>query len=115
MIQLKGTFSKLLVLLGFCLFFGGIFALSSIALAQPIFGISIEEAYNLLNNIEAEKIAVLKFLQLFNTLGLFIVPGILFSLIFIKNPLHSLKLNRGLSIENFIWISILFLDRKSVV
>jgi membrane protease YdiL (CAAX protease family) len=107
-IQLKGTFSKLLVLIGFCLFFGGIFALGGAALAKPIFGISIEEASDLLTNIDSESISVLKFLQLFNTLGLFIFPGILFALLFIPKPVHALKLDRSLTMENVLWITLLF-------
>jgi len=107
-IQLRGTVSKLLVLLGFCLFFGGVFALAGVALAKPFFGLSIEEASDLLSNIDMESIGVLKFLQLFNTLGLFIIPAILFSWLFIQKPIESLKLNRALSIENIVWITILF-------
>lgn len=108
MIQLKGTFSKLLVLIGFCLFFGGIFALGGIALAKPIFGISIDEASDLLTNINSDSIEVLKFLQLFNTLGLFVVPGILFAILFIPKPIEALRLNRVLTFENVIWITLLF-------
>lgn len=108
MIQLRGTVSKLLVLLGFCLFFGGVFALAGVALAKPLFGVSIAEASDLLSNIDMESIAVLKFLQLFNTMGLFIIPGVLFSWLFIQKPIESLKLNRALSIENIGWITILF-------
>lgn len=109
MIQLKGKFSKLLVLIGFSLFIGGVFALAGIALIDPIFGISIQNASELLNNISPENTAVLKFLQLFNTLGIFVIPAILFALLFIPKPTEWLGLKQSLAIENIFWITILFI------
>lgn len=49
-------------------------------------------------------------MQLLNTLGLFIVPGILFAVVFMKNPLDKLRLDRSISGWQFFFIILLFLS-----
>lgn len=108
MYTLEGKIPRLLVLLGFCLVLGGIFALGGIALCKPIFNTDINDITSLISDLEqAESIVILKFLQLLNTLGLFVVPGILFSLIFIKQPIQELKVGHKLSSVNIFLVFIL--------
>jgi membrane protease YdiL (CAAX protease family) len=109
LIQLHGTIPRLLVLIGFCLVCGGIFAMGGLALAGPLFGVSLTDMSQLMGNLESvDSIRILKFLQLLNTLGLFIIPAILFALLFIKNPIQQLKLDKSLKLTNVIWVILLF-------
>ncbi|MEQ8910502.1 MAG: type II CAAX endopeptidase family protein [Vicingaceae bacterium] len=102
MITLHGTFPRLLVLVGFCLVLGGIFALGGLALSGPLFGVELENLSALTQDLSSpESIQILKLIQLFNTVGLFVLPALLFSLLFIQKPLNWLKVNQSSSAMNF--------------
>ncbi len=110
MIHIEGKISKLLILTGLCLLFGGIFALGGIALAKVIYGVSIQEVTDLMNiDKQAQNIQVLKFLQIFNTLGIFLIPSFLFMFLFIKNPLQEVGLKKSIDFTNIIGIILLFI------
>jgi len=95
LIRLEGKFAKLLVLLGFCLVVGGIFSMIGMALVSPLFGIAMTDISQVLGDLSSpQNITILKFLQLFNTIGLFILPAILFAWLFIKQPIEFLKMNK---------------------
>ena len=78
MIKIAGTFPKLLVLVGLCLFSGGLFAVIGMALVGVIYDIPILELSTVMADVtNPQNVSILKFLQLFNTLGIFIFPSIL--------------------------------------
>lgn len=111
MYQLTGTVPRLLVLLGFCLVIGGIAALGGLALVKPIYGISIEDISGLTANLDdAQNVGILKFLQLLNTLGLFLIPALLFAFLFEKKPIKSLQLNHTITPINAIMVLLLMLS-----
>ena len=110
MIQLNGLFSKLLVLFGFCLLFGSIFGLAGLALVNPIFGIDFTDVAAVMNDLDnRQSIQVLKFLQLLNSIGLFLIPAILFAILFIKEPKSELRLDRPISYWQVGFIALLYL------
>jgi len=107
--QLNGLTSKLLILFGFCLLFGSIFSLSGIALIKPLFNLEFNDVGVVMDDLgNRENILVLKFLQLLNSVGLFLVPAILFSVLFLKNPLRALSLNQPLKFGQIAFILILY-------
>jgi hypothetical protein len=87
---------------------GGLFAICGLALIKPIFNLNIQDLGSLLSHpVDPTSIKALKFFQFFNTVGIFIIPGILFAALFIKHPLTELRLLRGISLGNFILIILL--------
>lgn len=116
MIHIEGRIPKLLVLVGFCLLFGGIFAIAGLALLKPLFGLSIENAAVLMSDSSGKgNINALKFLQLFNTIGLFVFPSILFILLFYKNPLDEIRLNKSLTLTNVLGIVLLYISLMPLI
>lgn len=66
----------------------------AMALAEPLFGIPLTGIDQILENVDDSKnLKLLKFLQLFNSLGLFVLPPILFVMLFSKSPMNELNLN----------------------
>lgn len=111
MIRLEGLFSKLLVLLGFCLVSGALFNLAGFALIKPLYGVDVSNLSTVLENLDSkENISILKFMQLMNTLGLFIVPGILYSVLFMNQPADKLRLNRKVSNWQVLFIVLLYIS-----
>lgn len=90
---------------------GGIAALGGLALVKPIYGISIEDISGLTANLDdAQNVGILKFLQLLNTLGLFLIPALLFAFLFEKKPIKSLQLNHTITPINAIMVLLLMLS-----
>ncbi|MAY84089.1 MAG: CPBP family intramembrane metalloprotease domain-containing protein [Flavobacteriales bacterium] len=111
MIQLNGAFSKLLVLFGFCLLFGAIFSLAGLALIKPLFGLEFSDVAAVMSDLSSRNsIQVLKFLQLLNSIGLFLLPALLFSLLFIAQPKKELRLDQPISLWQIGFIFILYLS-----
>lgn len=110
MYNLTGTLPRLLVLLGFCLVIGGLAALSGLALVKPLYGLAIEDISSLTSNLDdPQNVAILKFLQLLNTLGLFVIPALAFVFLFEKKPIKILQLNRLITPINVVMVFILML------
>tara|TARA_R100001015_G_C4606932_1_gene162012 strand:- start:275 stop:1204 length:930 start_codon:yes stop_codon:yes gene_type:complete len=111
LIQLNGAFSKLLVLFGFCLLFGAIFSLAGLALIKPLFGLEFSDVAAVMSDLSSRNsIQVLKFLQLLNSIGLFLLPALLFSLLFIAQPKKELRLDQPISLWQIGFIFILYLS-----
>lgn len=84
-------FSLLLILS--CLF---VFFLGGILLAMPLFGISLSETMALLADYtNPQAITLLKYLQVVQEVGIFIVPPLLAAYFFASKPLQYLKLTDG--------------------
>ncbi|KAA3650256.1 MAG: CPBP family intramembrane metalloprotease [Bacteroidetes bacterium] len=110
LIPLESKSSKILSLVVLCLLSGGIFSLIGTGLASLFFHIPFEEMSNVFQNMEdANNVAVLKFLQFFNTLGLFIIPGIIFSYFNYTNRQEELKINRIGKLNDYSLIILLFI------
>jgi membrane protease YdiL (CAAX protease family) len=108
--NLTGTLPRLLVLLGFCLVIGGLAALGGLALVKPLYGLSIEDISSLKSNLDdPQNVAILKFLQLLNTLGLFVIPALAFVFLFEKKPVKTLHLNHLITPINAVMVFILML------
>jgi len=110
LIQLNGLFSKLLVLFGFCLLFGALFSIVGLALVKPIFGVEFSNIEAVINGLgDRQSIQILKFLQLLNSIGLFLVPALLFALLFMKKPKEDLRLSQSISLWQVGFIILLYL------
>ena len=95
MIYIEGKFPKLLVLFVLCLVIGGLFSLIGIFLAELFFGIPFSEVTLLVSDLNNDlNIKVLKFIQFFNTFGLFWLPAIVFVGLLYKNPIGFLRLKQ---------------------
>jgi len=78
-------------------------------LVDPLFGIPFMEVGNAISDLESSfNIQVLKFIQFFNTIGLFWLPGILFVVLLNKNPINFLKLNKQFNSQYLILVAFLF-------
>lgn len=93
MFTLHGYSSKLLVLLGLCFLIGSIFSILAFFLTPLFFPIT--DVSDVLNNVsDPTNLQSLKFLQLFNALGIFVVPPIIYVWLFAEKPFQSLCLNK---------------------
>lgn len=87
-------FGKLLLLLGLILIFSVLTALSGLLIGKLYLGISITELASLISNPEtAEVIGFIKFYQLLNQIGIFILPVAAYSLFISTSPGNYLKLD----------------------
>lgn len=77
-------------------------------MVEPLFGIPFTEVSKAISNLESTiNIQVLKFIQFFNTIGIFWLPGILFVVLLYKNPINYLKLNKQLNSQYFLLVVFL--------
>jgi membrane protease YdiL (CAAX protease family) len=110
MVRLQGTFARLLVLLGFCLVGGALFSLLGIFLLAQLKGLSSTELLSMISSFpDSETVNTFKWLQLFNTVGIFIVPGLLFAYFFMERPLKQLFLRSAVRGSWLLWVVVLFL------
>ncbi|MFH1936272.1 MAG: CPBP family intramembrane glutamic endopeptidase [Bacteroidota bacterium] len=81
-------FTLLLIISCFFLFFVG-----GLLLAMPIFGVSLTETMALLTDYSNPKaVSLLKYFQIIQEVGIFIVPPLLAAFFFAWKPFHFLKL-----------------------
>ena len=107
MFTLHGYSSKLLVLLGLCLFIGTVFSMLAI-FTVPLF-FPVENATEVLSNIDdPANLPALKFLQFFNALGIFVLPALAFALFFTAKPMQVLKLHKASKISLYALAILLF-------
>jgi uncharacterized protein len=87
---------KLLVLLLIVMVSLFVFSMAAVALIPVVFGMTLAEALAVLSHPDDPKsINALKFMQLFNAIGVFIVPPIIFVLLATKEKLKYLWLNKS--------------------
>ncbi len=87
-----------------CLF---IFFLGGIALAMPIFDLSFSEILSLLADYANPKaISLLKYLQITQEVGIFIVPPLLAAFLFATKPLQYLKLTHSPRWESWVLATV---------
>jgi membrane protease YdiL (CAAX protease family) len=96
-------FSVILVLSCFLAFF-----IAGILLAIPLFGINLFSTLSVLNDFgDPANVALLKFLQIVQSLGLFIVPPLLAGFLFAGNTWRYLGLNRLTRPVNFLLVLVM--------
>lgn len=84
--------SQLLIFLGIALLSVSIFSFIPFLLAQPLFGIDALHDQDLFSNhTTPASIALLKFIQLMQSIGLFVVPPLLFAYLYSKEVSTYLK------------------------
>lgn len=84
--------SQLLIFLGIALLSVSIFSFIPFLLAQPLFGIDALHDQDLFSNhTTPASIALLKFIQLMQSIGLFVVPPLLFAYLYSKEVSAYLK------------------------
>lgn len=89
-------FGKLLFFIGLILLFALVSALGGLALGALLFDVSILEIGNLMSNPENEKaIGFLKFYQIINQVGVFILPALFFTYFASSRPVEYLTLNKA--------------------
>lgn len=79
-----------------------------IIIALPFFGISIFEHFNTLNDYSnISVIHFLKYFQVVNQIGFFILPAIFYAYLVNRNPVNYLKLNTKINVAYFFAAAIL--------
>ena len=87
-------FGKLLLLLGLVLIFSILTALSGLLIGKLYLGVNLTELASLIANPKtAETIGFIKFYQLLNQIGIFILPVAAYSIFVSTSPGNYLKLN----------------------
>lgn len=108
MIALDNKYSKLLFLVLLCLFCGGILVFLATAIAPYLFDINSFELSKLVQSEEVTgSTSTLKFIQLFNGLGLFIIPAFLYFFLIEKNGLKQ-KFGQSFKPESMLLVILIF-------
>jgi membrane protease YdiL (CAAX protease family) len=94
--------SRLLILLGMVVFFYSIFSIAGILLYKPLFGIDVLSDLSVLSNYTANPNALraAKFLQVFISIGAFIIPAWFFPKALQQYPQSFLRVNAGFGIRD---------------
>ncbi len=79
-------------------------------ITETFYGTSWENIATYINNPDSPNaVAVLKLLQLFNTLGIFLLPAMVFSQLVSPNPYTYLRLNVGITWPTLLAVIALFI------
>jgi len=79
-------------------------SLAGILLAMPLFGISLMDTVDLLNNLEDPKVVpLLMFLQVVQSVGIFLMPPLLAGLLFEGNTFRYLRLDRPAGVHFYLY------------
>ena len=71
-------------------------------LVPPVFGLSIDELMNIFNGANAaQRLNVMRFLQIFDSIGRFVLPSFLAAYLFSSNTINYLRLRQGASVKWF--------------
>ncbi len=97
------AFGKLLLLFGLVLIFSILTVLSGLLIGKLYLGVSLAELASLISNPETdESIGFIKFYQLLNQIGIFILPVAAYSLFVSTSPDNYLKLDRKPTALSFL-------------
>lgn len=84
---------RILWLIILVLIFGLLFSFIGLVLSALIFGVSLDEMLLLINNLDNQaSVSILKFNQLFSSLGLFLFPAIYFAYLTNHSPAKAFQL-----------------------
>lgn len=105
----QNIISKLLILVGFSLVLGGIFSMLSVFLAPYIFGLDLTDTQDIFANpSNPVYTSALKFIQLFNSIGLFVLPPFLYLLYYKERPLIYLNLNKTVNGRTVFFLLLIY-------
>ncbi|HRH02696.1 MAG TPA: CPBP family intramembrane metalloprotease [Bacteroidia bacterium] len=100
--------SQLFIFLGIALLSVSIFSFIPFLLAQPLFGIDALHDQDLFSNhTTPASIALLKFIQLMQSIGLFVVPPLLFTYLYTKQIKGYLQINLPIFPLQLVFITIM--------
>lgn len=89
------AYSKLLMAVGIILISAVFFTLLSVIAASGIYGISLLQVQTMLSEFSDPKaIPVLKFIQIFSTVGTFIIPAAAIAFLFDRKPMSFLSISK---------------------
>lgn len=116
MIPLESRFSKLLVLTGISIVLGLIVPMIGMFLSSVIFGLDLAEVGGAMSRLDSEQdVLIAKILLIFNSLGLFVIPALLFAFFFEKSPSHFFQFNNTTGIKALPLVVIIFISFMPVV
>lgn len=122
MTQPKNHLFQIFILVVFVLCSMLVFTFLTMLISMPIFGISsFEEMLVRMDPGDPDNLNLLRFHQVFNHIGVFIIPSLLFILFFRFQPIQYLKLDRVPIITSILLVFLLlvsilpFLDFISIV
>lgn len=93
-----------------------LFSVIGFALLYPLFGINLLQTPDILSELELPHVLkAMKFLQLINAVGLFIVPSLLFAFLIHKKGNNYLKWNKGSNLVLFLIIPLLMLASQPLI
>ncbi len=109
MIQSESKFLQILSLVFFALLFTLIFTVLGLGLVSVIWNIPFSETSELFQNMtNPESIAPIKLLQLFNSIGLFLAPGLAYFFLFLKGDKKELRIHKTSPLINYGFVLLLF-------
>lgn len=102
--------SKLLILVGFSLVIGGLFSIISLYAAPYLFGLKVPDTQVIFNNpANPDYSGALKFIQLFNSIGLFVIPPFLFLSYYKEKPFEYLHLKKGINGRTIFFLLLIYM------
>jgi membrane protease YdiL (CAAX protease family) len=83
----------------------GITFLAGMAVATPLFGLTWSEIIALMANVgDANALKLLRYFQIIQSLGFFLIPPFIAGWLFTRQPGKYLKLDRGINLRNFFFV-----------
>ena len=112
----RNPFSQLLILLGIAFLSVAVFSFIPLLLAQPLFGINALGNPKLFSQTSnPQVIALLKFMQLMQSLGLFVLPPMIFAFIYTRTISSYLQLNLNFKAASaLLMVLIMFLATPAI-
>jgi membrane protease YdiL (CAAX protease family) len=107
---------QFIIFIGMALASVTLFSVIGFALLYPLFGINLLQTPDILSELELPHVLkAMKFLQLINALGLFVVPSLLFAFLIHKKGNNYLKWNSGSNVILFLIIPLLMLASQPII
>lgn len=108
--------TRMMILLGMMIFWGGVGYIAGVSMIQPIWGIDLVKTPSDLNNLDNPLILqATKLIQALSSIGLFIVPSWLFCKSIQQEPVEYLKLNRKPLLKEMLIALVLVFAAMPVV
>lgn len=107
---------QFIIFIGMALASVTLFSVIGFGLLYPLFGINLLQTPDILSKLELPHVLkAMKFLQLVNAIGLFIVPSLLFAFLIHKKCNDYLKWNSGSNVILFLIIPLLMLASQPII
>ena len=107
----RNPFSQILILLGIALLSVAVFSFIPLLLAQPLFGIHALNNPSLFSQTnDPHVVAFMKFMQVMQSLGLFVIPPLIFSLIYHREVVNYLKLKFNFSVLSALLMVLIMIS-----